>query len=785
MAKSKKDKQLKAYGTQKQQQSSNGKGQASSSSSSSHIWNDARFAHLVNDPRFKGIPKAEKKVTIDKRFQSMFNDERFNVKHTIDKYGRKVKQGGSEELRKYYQVESSEEGSSTGEEEVEEKKVKPKPKKQVEKKPAVAEKSDESSGEDESDSDSDSLELDEEEKAFAMSDQVKNRLKDMEVDYARGEAAIASDSSSDDDEDSAGEGEGDDDEVFIEHVWGELDADAETTDESTARLAICNLDWDRIRAVDIMVMLSSFLPRGSTILSVTIYPSEFGKERMREEEERGPQELTGRDQAIDADSDSEEPKTEEELKEAQMEKLREYQLNRLKYYYAVVQCDRVETADKLYKECDGVEYESTANKLDLRFIPDDMEFEDEPKDRCIELPEIGKYEPRVFTTTALNQAKVELTWDENDVERKEFNEKIRTGKLSELTDIDLKRYVACSSSEGEGEDEEREIAEPSSEEENSTDEEDEPESQKLSKKSKKEDMISKYRALLGEIKEQEEQDKTDKVEMEFSWKVNGKETEEASENDSESDSGKKKADNANPFEKILEKAKEKKKRRKELKKKKKRGELDGDKDQEGSDSEDDLPYGVDLNDPYFASAFDEKEFDLKKSKKKDKKNKSKDEDEEDEEEAARKRAELELILDDADDDKSHFNLKQILENEIDLKSVSKSKRKRILKKTKKQIEEQKQQKSAIQGGDDFQLDVDDSRFNAVFEKPEFNIDPTNPAFKKTKGMEKLIEEKLKKRPLTKEDLPIESSVGQQEAKKAKRDVSTSLLVKSIKRKIGK
>lgn len=56
-----------------------------------------------------------------------------------------------------------------------------------------------------------------------------------------------------------------------------------------------------------------------------------------------------------------------------------------RYYYAVVDCDSIAAADYLYKSYDGIEFERSSNKLDLRFIPDSMEFKHPPRDATTEL----------------------------------------------------------------------------------------------------------------------------------------------------------------------------------------------------------------------------------------------------------------------------------------------------------------------------------------------------------------------------------------------------------------
>ena len=168
----------------------------------------------------------------------------------IDRYGRKIKKE-SDDLSKFYEHEedSKEEQSS-----------------------------DDSSEGEESDDDLQAL-------------TEKLQQEEQFLDRARGEGLV---SSSEDEESSLSSSDSDSDEENEGVVEDEEESDIEIEEtkpedtEPTCAFAVVNMDWDNIRAVDLMATFVSFVPKGGAIKSVTIYPSEFGKERMQKEEIEGP-----------------------------------------------------------------------------------------------------------------------------------------------------------------------------------------------------------------------------------------------------------------------------------------------------------------------------------------------------------------------------------------------------------------------------------------------------------------------------------------------------------------
>ncbi|XP_065816555.1 ESF1 homolog isoform X1 [Labrus bergylta] len=714
---------------------------------------DERFLRVQKDPRFWEMPERERKIKIDKRFQSMFHDKRFKVKYTVDKRGRPINHTSTEDLKRFYKVSDSEEDeedikSKKAAEGKKKKKVKEKLVKadrEVMKKEEYTERGVRVVEEDDEDEEEKSAEKEDVDLGDRVADSSEEEEDDDDEDVAEDGSDEASDSDSeaesglDSEEDSdsgpdlaRGKGnvetssdEDDEDEVEallkkeeeeIEHNWGELCKDAPRSDEVSARLAVCNMDWDRMKAKDLLALFNSFLPKGGAVLSVKVYPSEFGKERVKSEETQGPLEL----RALPDDSDND---TEEE--KVYREKMRDYQFKRLKYYYAVVECDSVDTAAKIYEECDGYEYESSCSVLDLRFIPDDVQFDEEPKDVATDV-NLSAYTPKVFTSSATTTSKVQLTWDETDHDRvtamnRKFNKE-------ELLDMDFNAYLASSSDEDSEEEREEggfvfgeQENEEDNEDDNATDakQTEEPvlkvekkpqkEDEKKKKKKKKksgEEQISKYRELLKGIQDKEKKLQEDKdMEMEITWVPGLRETTEQLVK--KKMEGK---DNLTPWEEFLEKKKDKKKQKKSQRK---QGESDDEL------SEDELPPDVDLSDPFFAEEL--AASDVKKQQKKKKKKKKGEEEErtaEEEEELEKQKAEMALLMEDEGDEAKHkhFNYDKIVEQQ----NLS-QKKKKLLKKKGEELQQEDQFQVGVMMSQVVLLQLNVLRFPGL----DFSIRPLN------------------------------------------------------------
>ncbi|GMI67772.1 hypothetical protein like AT3G01160 [Hibiscus trionum] len=533
------------------------KNRSETASGGGEIIKDARFASLHTDPRFQTVPKHKSKVVIDSRFDRMFTDKRFaSSSAPSDKRGKRKEGNSQNSLRHYYHLDDKE-----GEEE--------KRKKDVATEADDTEESD-SSGMLEKDSD------DEEESSESGS---TTEEEDVDIDFEDGEPEIQ-------------------------------EENIPMIEKETRRLAVVNMDWRHVKAADLYVMLSSFLPKDGQIIQVAVYPSEFGIQRMKEEEIHGPVGLfDGGNEENDEDGDDEDSDGDGDGDgdgEIDNEKLRAYEKSRLRYYYAVVECDSSATADYLYKTCDGAEFERSSNVLDLRFIPDSMEFKHPPRDVAVEAP--ANYEGLNFQTQALQQSKINLSWDEDEPQRGKILK--RKFNAEQLADLELKEFLA--SDESESDDDENE--------ETTKDQSD--------KKNKKRDL---YRALLQSGDGSDGDGEEDGQDMEVTFNTG---LEDISKRILE----KKDKEAETVWEAYLRKRREKKKAKKNKSKHSSDDESD-ESDMEAAEEPDD---------------FFIEEPSLRKSKKGRKQN------EDTEKEAEASRAELELLLTDdkgADTDLKGYNLK--------------------------------------------------------------------------------------------------------------------------------
>ncbi|KAJ1964857.1 pre-rRNA-processing protein esf1 [Dipsacomyces acuminosporus] len=663
----------------------------SKSESAKRVTQDSRFSHVQEDPRFIRPKKNYSKVKVDKRFTHMIKDKDFTETSKVDRYGR-VREDNriKAQLRSTYDFGSSESNSeeeSDGEEEE-----------------SSEVEGEESKSESEAESESESASVSEDE------DEDEDEAP-IHVDRARGEG-VGSESESESDSD------------ISDIDWGkfgsgqngglsdiEEDPDTIPRGDETKRFACVNMDWEHVRAVDLLTVFSAFKPDGGSIVSVKIYPSEFGKERIANEAINGPpREIFGEsndkhktqkdgglsDESSDDDDDEEVDLIKEQVEdneEFDQVALRKYELEKMRYYFAVIECDSVETARAVYNHCDGTEYEASANFFDLRFIPGDMEFDDSPKDEAFHVPE--KYEPLDFSTQALQHSKVKLTWDADEPSRMKVTRRAFT--QDEVDNMDFGHLLASSSGES----------------------------------SDEEDRINKRNLLLsglgrsGDGSGSDEDEGNGDQEMEITF-TPGLSEAAASRLESKKTEEEKSHADETTIDRFRRIKKERRDKWKESKKTKKR-----DANDLISDSELDAATAAD---PFFTYSDGEEEQAMagvapkprskmangsgKKEGKLTRKQR--------EEAEAKERAELELLLDGAESGRKHFDMAEIIKAEKNKGKKKKGKR------------------SGVEVEDDFKLNTSDPRFSALFDSHNFAIDPNNPNFKKTKAMKELLSESRKR-----------------------------------------
>ncbi|KAH6984715.1 hypothetical protein BKA56DRAFT_581474 [Ilyonectria sp. MPI-CAGE-AT-0026] len=683
---------------------------------------DARFASFESDPRYRLPSKRQAKTTIDKRFSHMLKDDDFTATAKVDRYGRKVKSDAKKKaLQRLYREEGEEDED-----------------------------------EDEDEDEEDDEEKDENEDIEVDADDVVQRellAAHAKLDPARGGGFASSDSDSDDSDSDEEEGGVDTEKKGDMQRFQDEQADAEVG-EVTNRIAIVNLDWDHVKSADLMALFSSFIPTsGGRIEKISVFPSEFGKERMQQEEVEGPPKALFKDEARTEDSDDDSDDSDEDGEDEDdkikndliqegddqdfdSDALRSYQLDRLRYYYAVMVCSSPTVAQNIYEATDGREYQSSSNFLDLRFVPDDVTFDDEPRDECEKIPD--SYKPVEFVTNALQSSKVKLTWDmhPDEVSRKESINRAFTGSRAQIEENDLRAYLASDSEDEQSDGEAPQVEEGG---------EDEP------KLSKKELARQKMRAALGLGDEPAVKSKGGPVgDMQITFTPAL--TEGAAPKKTEAE------------ETTLEKYVRKERERKESKRQKARAKREGkDSDAEEVEEVEEAPSadeGDDLgfDDPFFTA--EEPVRATKASVRKEERRKKREAREAAEAASTAEKAQLAKVMaQDANDNQAdhldHFDMNEILKAEKLKGKKGKAKKRAEAKKS--------QSRGGLQ--EDFDLDVADDRFKAVFESHEYAIDPSNPKFKGTEGMKKLLEEGRKKRRAGDEDAEVPRT---KKAKKGRR-----------------
>ena len=710
-------------------------------------------------PQFREPKQKTTKVVLDERFASVLTDPKFQV-NVRDKYGRKkTKEKAKNELSAFYEIEEPE---SSGKDKPEEE-----PKETTEKHSDAA-----NDNKEKTDDESSSEEEDSEPKL----EDPQSRIAYLTA-LSRGELDVSSSSSDesendDNDDHSRSSDEGgsvaSDDDVMGK--TGILDPsqkeEVEITYEESPFLAVMNMDWSHVRAVDIFAVVSSFTAPGS-VKSVKVYASDFGIERMEKEERFGPSDLWkkssrlnhGDEDDVDTQSDmdgsdeDEVPKInfEEALDtDIDTEKLREYEASRLKYFFAIVEMSSSGHADTVYKEVDGMEFEHSSAALDVRAIPVeevDNVIKDRPlRDEASSIP--SNYEPPEFVVSALQQTNVQCSWEAGDRERERTLTKYAASGQDWRTiaeSDDIKAYLASDASsdeedEGEGKSKaslmRRMLGLDSDEDNNAADERND--------SSDEEKSDDEHEGRSDSFLTFDDDGKDDDGEKEVAFVPGAEKLEDKIRTTIE----KKKSGSTEPtpFELYLEKKKQKKKERKAAARARR-------------------------------EEINEARRGINPKTNKDKENRTSKKTEK--EEAKKAQAEMELLMADGENDE--------MARDFDMRGIQRAEQ----NKSKKLKGARKRKEAALEAnlvGTDFKVDTEDSRFKAVLDGTDdrFGIDRTDPQYKETPGMREIMAEQTRRRKKrkTKRSQEVAPDVSAEDSVNESKGASAlSSLVSRLKQKV--
>lgn len=446
----------------------------------------------------------------------------------------------------------------------------------------------------------------------------------------------------------------------------------------------------------------------------------------------------------------------ESRKQREQSKMRKYEEDRLKYYYAVAEFEDVGTADAVYEQCDGVEFETTGLAFDLRFVPDEMEIDAPVRDEATCVPD--GYAPPNLAPSTLNNCKVKLSWDADAPDRAVLKKR-KVGRHEE-DEENLKAYLASAS---ESEDDNAGAAAVSA--------------------VKKKELEHKRRLLLGGDSNGEEGAVNDEeMEMEVTFEpglqekgediIKRKEAREAGAVETEWEAR---------LRRMQERKAEKRRARKEhIAKKTGKGGSDGG---DGSEASDDGMYGDVMDNPRFADdpffsivlsdddgGKDSKGKDIRKPAKSSKDTRGKEkhakrkrsskvtgaspeddgvlsgEDEHDAE-TARRKANLELVMMTDDRKKGAASLRDRLveaDSDDDGAGDAELKKKKKRARGRRRSDREAAEAAAARDAPVSAMDVGDERFASLFSSHMFAMDPTHPKFKRNSTTEQILKEKARR-----------------------------------------